>query len=394
MFKDAQGREWRNLYEQVQKNKDDIEYLKGIGGTLNEFGIMVLGVLNNASLLPSSDNQYGDAYAVGVAAPYDMYIWTRTEDPEVGQWLNLGQFPAVGPQGPIGETGPQGPQGIQGPQGNTGLQGVQGPRGNQGPKGDTGETGPQGIQGPQGQPGNSFHITAQLGAVGQLPAPTKELQMSGTAYQVGTALNVYIIVGNDDDGYTWVNCGPIGGIEGPQGPQGIQGATGAQGQQGIQGPQGEQGIQGATGPRGYTYTPVMTGTTLSWTNDGGLTNPAAVNLKGDTGAIGPQGPQGPTGPRGTDSLLSHVHDLAFDYNGEDVLHVVLLTNSATPIKNNGIDSSVIFTIMLAYDDNDGYSPLMVGYSYSDDAFYFYSINPSFSLLGDFRSDLCDTEIIN
>ncbi|MDO4990846.1 MAG: hypothetical protein Q4E45_10120, partial [Eubacteriales bacterium] len=40
---------------------------------------------------------------------------------------------------------------------------------------------------------------------------------------------------------------------------------------------------------------------ISWTNDGGRSNPTSVNIKGpkgDTGAVGPTGPAGGTGPQG------------------------------------------------------------------------------------------------
>ena len=82
----------------------------------------------------------GDAYGVGTAEPYDIYIYSLTQG-----WVNNGQL--QGPQGPAG------PQGVQGPQGETGAQGEQGPQGIQGPAGETGATGPEGPQGPQGETG-------------------------------------------------------------------------------------------------------------------------------------------------------------------------------------------------------------------------------------------------
>lgn len=80
------NKEFRNLQEQVQKNKEDIE--KGVG-------------------IP-------------------------------------------GPQGPQGEVGPQGPQGPEGPQGPKGDTGPQGPQGQEGPQGVPGPRGPRGLQGPSG----------------------------------------------------------------------------------------------------------------------------------------------------------------------------------------------------------------------------------------------------
>ena len=67
------------------------------------------------------------------------------------------------------------------------------------------------------------------------------------------------------------------------------------------------------GPTGAVFTPeVDEAGFISWTNNGGLPNPASVSIKGpkgdkgakgDTGAagpIGPQGPQGDPGPAGAD----------------------------------------------------------------------------------------------
>ena len=71
----------------------------------------------------------------------------------------------------------------------------------------------------------------------------------------------------------------------------MQGPQGDRGEQGIQGPQGEQGEKGdtgATGPQGTTFTPsVSSEGVISWTNDGGLANPASVNIKGPQGEPGP-----------------------------------------------------------------------------------------------------------
>lgn len=65
---------------------------------------------------------------------------------------------------------------------------------------------------------------------------------------------------------------------------------------------GEQGAQGEPGKDGVTFTPsVSENGDLSWTNDGGLENPATVNIKGQKGQIGNpgiQGPQGVPGERG------------------------------------------------------------------------------------------------
>lgn len=116
----------------------------------------VLGYYANLAALSAavSDPQAGDAYGVGTAEPYDIYIWDGVNS----AWVNNGPLQGAkgdtgpqGPQGPKGETGETGPQG---PKGDTGETGPQGPKGDtgeigpQGPKGDTGDTGPQGPAGP------------------------------------------------------------------------------------------------------------------------------------------------------------------------------------------------------------------------------------------------------
>ena len=74
----------------------------------------------------------------------------------------------------------------------------------------------------------------------------------------------------------------------------------------------EQKVSNKAGNKGVTYTPnVSADGTLTWTNDGGLSNPSPVNIlgprgdagpKGDKGDIGPTGPQGPEGPRGPQGI--------------------------------------------------------------------------------------------
>ena len=125
MFK-HDGKEYRNLQEQVEKNKNDILYILEQEGVLNEFGIKVVGEVETTDDLPSTDSEefaaleYGDTYAVGTEEPYTLYIKTRANGTHPNDyWFNLGLFPLPGPQGPQGETGPQGPQGPQGIAGPT-----------------------------------------------------------------------------------------------------------------------------------------------------------------------------------------------------------------------------------------------------------------------------------
>lgn len=55
----------------------------------------------------------------------------------------------------------------------------------------------------------------------------------------------------------------------------------------IKGPAGSAGAPGSPGAKGTTFTPsVDSAGNLSWTNDGGLDNPATVNIKGEKGDSG------------------------------------------------------------------------------------------------------------
>lgn len=262
------GKEYRNLEEQVAKNKSDIEFLYDSQGVLNEFGIKVVGVVSVVDLLPQSAEDYGDAYAVGTEPPYTLYIWTRANNVHpTDYWFNIGSFPLAGPQGPVGPTGPQGIQGergVQGPQGIQGIQGIAGATGQQGPQGAQGVQGPQGVQ---GDPGEGFRVVGTLSNTSQLPDPTTTPQSDAYLVTIDGAYHLYLLVG--DETLLWTDCGRIEGVQGPQGIQGIQGPQGPKGDTGDTGAKGDQGIQGVQGPQGNTG---ATGVGISSiTLDGGTT---------------------------------------------------------------------------------------------------------------------------
>lgn len=78
-----------------------------------------------------------------------------------------------------------------------------------------------------------------------------------------------------------------------------QAESGGTGPQGPPGPQGEPGEKGDTGDPGAVFTPsVDAAGNISWSNNGGLPNPATRNIRGPQGEQGPQGIQGETGPQG------------------------------------------------------------------------------------------------
>lgn len=252
------GKQYRNLEEQVGKNKSDIEYILNEQGVLNQFGIKVVGQVASQSLLQSVDTykqenpnwEYGDTFAIGTQPPYDLFVLTRANlDNPNDYWFDIGDFPLAGPQG---EAGPQGPQGLQGPTGAQGLQGpagLQGIAGPQGPMGVQGPTGPRGETGPQGPSGEGFKIIGVLTSTSQLPTPTEENRNEGYLVTIEGANHMYLVTGTDT--LVWTDCGPIEGIQGPQGPVGPQGPSGPQGIQGIQGQTGAQGAQGPAGNNAY-----------------------------------------------------------------------------------------------------------------------------------------------
>ena len=142
---------YRNLPQQVEKNKQDIEELFASYG--------YHGPYDTTSDIQNPIDKA--LYLIGASAPYEIYKY----DEEDG-FIDLGTFGAAGAQGPEGPEGPQGPQGEQGIQG---IQGVQGERGPQGAIGATGPQGPQGIQGiqgPTGATGNGIVSTEKTGTSG------------------------------------------------------------------------------------------------------------------------------------------------------------------------------------------------------------------------------------
>ncbi len=200
-------------------------------------GFKVLGYYGSLSALEAAvtNPEVGDAYGIGAAQPYDIYI----RDGTTGAWVNNGPL-----QGAKGDKGDKGDAFTYEDFTEEQITALTGPRGPQGEKGDTGATGAQGEKGDKGDKGDT-------------------------------------------------------GAQGPQGEKGATGARGPTGEQGAQGPAGPQGDKGDTGATGSagkdgtTFTPsVDANGNISWTNDGGKENPETRNIrgeKGDTGATGPEG---------------------------------------------------------------------------------------------------------
>lgn len=219
----------RNLQEQVAKNKSDISDILEAKAVIAEFGIRVVGEVNTEAELPNPatySGEYGDAYTVGIQAPYDYYIFTRpNDDIPQAHWFNVGEFPMPGPQGEPGLPGAKGDKGsmIYTEKFNPTL--VTGYNvgdlwintkdnalfqlNNNGwdrvgyVKGDTGPQGPKGDKGDTGAPGTPLNIVGVVSTVDLLPQPSTVNK--ATAYLVGASApyTIYVIVGDIKDTSTW-----------------------------------------------------------------------------------------------------------------------------------------------------------------------------------------------
>ena len=110
------------------------------------------------------------------------------------------------------------------------------------------ERGADGRQGVDGKPGKGLTIIGHFDTVESLEASVT-MPEPGDAYSVGT-VNPYDIYTYDGVLLSWLNNGPLQGVEGPQGPKGDQGDVGPQGPKGDKGDIGPQGPKGDTGAHG------------------------------------------------------------------------------------------------------------------------------------------------
>ena len=243
------NKEYRNLQEQVEKNKADIEDWNSKEDTLANFGIKIIGKVQSVDQLPDvADYDYGDAYMVGSdeTADYNYYLATRpTAEVAEKHWQNIGKLSITGPEGPKGDeitsitnagwsygTATNDPSAMvsnnnikvamndgrniyfevraaakQGDKGDQGIQGIQGEKGEKGDKGDTGEQGPQGEMGPTAP---AYHIVGTVTSTSQLPDPTLLKDLSA-AYILETSetKQLYIQVGLSLDVAKWEYLGDL-----------------------------------------------------------------------------------------------------------------------------------------------------------------------------------------
>ena len=242
------GKEFRNLVEQVAKNQEDIKKHYEIEQTLADWGIKVIGRQDTWEP-PTGSFAFGDAIAVGPeGGPFDFYIWTRRSDlDDEGYWFNYGPISIVGPQGPQGEPGPKGDTGSSskwfvGPNEPTGdihdndmwlrvnsdgttsgfvyqykagvwalFTTILGPQGIQGPEGKQGKQGPMGPQGPQGPRGYTTitNIIAELPegtVISDIYNPSTQPDNATILMPVGGVQHAWVIING-----MWTDAGPYSG---------------------------------------------------------------------------------------------------------------------------------------------------------------------------------------
>lgn len=244
------GKELRNLEEQVRKNKEDIaRHYQATQLPVNLAGITVIGSITDpAELDDKVGEMFGDAYVQVVGDDTKLWIWTRS-NPDAGEdndyWLDI-PFTTIGEQGAPGPKGDKGDPGVRGSQWFSGtgqptttsgynvgdyyinvetgniwhlhtvggkptwllegnIMGPQGPQGNTGAAGPTGPRGPAGPQGRQGNPGQTVHILGTIESIDQLPDPST-VERNG-AYLLTRNNELYVVSGTDT--LSWLNVGPL-----------------------------------------------------------------------------------------------------------------------------------------------------------------------------------------
>lgn len=122
---------------------------------------------------------------------------------------------------------------------------------------------------------------------------------------------------------------------------------------------------GAAGEDGATFTPhVSEYGVLTWTNDKGLANPAAVNItgpdgekgeKGDTGATGAVGPAGAAGADGADGKSAYQYAQEGGYEGSETEFAAKLAEDLPSALPNPQKLTFTGAVSASYDGSEAVS---------------------------------------
>lgn len=86
---------------------EQVEYLTDIIKQATDVVKKVVAIQPNAPTEAQlADYEIGDTIAVGTAKPYEYYVKTKQGNTEI--WLDIGEFPKAGTQGPVGPAGEDG----------------------------------------------------------------------------------------------------------------------------------------------------------------------------------------------------------------------------------------------------------------------------------------------
>lgn len=305
----------------------------------------ILGYYPTVSALSAAVTapEAGDAYGVGTAEPYDIYIWDGVGE----SWVNNGTIQgAKGDKGDAftyddftpaqlaalkGEKGAKGDTGATGAPGAKGEKGDKGDTGAAGAKGDKGDTGAQGAQGwgwvaSVSRPNFTEANWSTYGKTGHLEG-WSETEDSRNGCRVG---DLFVVVGTaTDSGKAHMaiyrsttdsdklrgEC--IGHLIA------LRGATGATGATGAAGAKGDKGDKGDTGEVDYSrldsYLPLAGGTmtgnltvgsakvqTNGYLTGTWLQTTACGNASADTGKIAVVDASGWIYYRTTDQLAADI----------------------------------------------------------------------------------------
>lgn len=231
--------------DQGEQGEQGIQGEKGEKGDTGK-GLTILGYYDSLETLQSSvpSPEPGDAYGVGAANPYDIYIWNGVDN----EWVNNGKL-----QGAKGDKGEQGEQGAPGQDGAPGQPGEDGfspiakveqtetgatvtitdksgtttatlTNGKDGAPGNDGEPGTPGEKGEPGTPAGFGEITATISDTSGTPSVTVTATGDNTAKNFAFAFS---------------------GLKGEPGEKGADGEKGDKGDPGQDGTPGTQGEPGA-----------------------------------------------------------------------------------------------------------------------------------------------------